>query len=209
MLEISLFVVIFQGGLPLNWILSLSFHPNLMETIYRYPLAAIFLLFCNRIRLFKNGALLPWPAYFWGRKQYTYIPDENIHRILGQGNESAQFKYHTPGRGKRRSTLFPHREWHYVEIFESALGKEIFHNFHLGQEDYKDLGLLCTTYSFEQVKSLGRAAYIPPVSGEVLFLSSSRFAHNIFLSFISIHIPLQYAVSVLYFHRYHASILHK
>lgn len=39
------------------------------------------------------------------------------------------------------------------KFFESSLGREIFHNFHLGQEDYKDLGLLCTTYSFEQVKS--------------------------------------------------------
>lgn len=39
------------------------------------------------------------------------------------------------------------------KFFESSLGKEIFHNFHLSPEDYKDLGLLCTTYSFEQVKS--------------------------------------------------------
>ena len=38
------------------------------------------------------------------------------------------------------------------KFFDPSLGKEIFHNFHLRQEDYKDLGLLCTTYSVEKVK---------------------------------------------------------
>ncbi len=50
------------------------------------------------------------------------------------------------------------------------------------------------------------AARHPAVKGHTGLPSST---YNIFLSFISIRIPLQYAVSVLYFHRYRVSILHK